>query len=185
VPQGLKADSFSTAYAALKGRSFTVRPPLLSPLSSMAVSGPQQMPGFFVRFVFLVGAAGGEEEVAAEDGDDFGGEDIPDVFGDDVDGEEVDLVAGVIVVAGLDRDDVSAVLAGDGGFDLDAEKASAALDGEVVAGGVSPGFGDVESALGDAGHEIEFGPLAAMFGVFDDDAAAAVGWEDFVGNEFV
>jgi hypothetical protein len=62
---------------------------------------------------------------------------------------------------------------------------AAALDGDVVAAGVSPGFGDVESALGDAGHEIEFGPLAAMFGVFDDDAAAAVGWEDFVGNEFV
>jgi hypothetical protein len=74
----------------------------------------EQVPGFFVRFVFLVGAARGEEEVAAEDGDDFGGEDIPDIFGDDVDGEEVDLVVGVIVVAGLDGDDVSAVLAGDG-----------------------------------------------------------------------
>lgn len=131
-----------------------------------------------------MGAAGGEEEVAAEDGDGFGGEDIPDVFGDDVDGEEVDLVAGVTLAAGLDSDDVSAVLAGDGGFDLDAEKMSAALDSDVVAGGVSPGLGDVESALGDAGHEIEFGPLAAMFGVFDDDAAAAVGWERFVGDEF-
>ena len=144
----------------------------------------EQMPGFFVGLVFLGGAAGGEEEVAAEDGDDFGGEDIPDVFGDDVDGEEVDLVAGVIVVAGFDRDDVSAVLAGDGGFDLDAQEMAAALDGDVVAAGVSPRFGDVESALGDAGHEIEFGPLAAMFGVFDDDAAAAVGWEIFPRCEF-
>jgi hypothetical protein len=146
----------------------------------------EQVPGFFVRFVFLGGAAGSEEEVAAEADDDLGGEDVPDVFGDDVHGEEVDLVAGVVLAAaGFDGDDVSAVLAGDGGFDLDTEKVSAALDSDVVAGGVSPGLGDVESALGDAGHEIEFGPLAAMFGVFDDDAAAAVGWTDFVGDEFV
>jgi hypothetical protein len=145
----------------------------------------EEVPGFFVRFVFLGGAAGGEEEVAAEADDDVGGEDVPDVFGDDVDGEEVDLVTGVeLAAAGFDGDDVSAVLAGDGGFDLDAEEVTAALDGDVVAGGVSPGLGDIESALGDAGHEIEFGPLAAMFGIFDDDAAAAVGWKDFVGDEF-
>jgi hypothetical protein len=113
------------------------------------------------------------------------GEDVPDVFGDDVDGEEVDLMAGVVLAAaGFDGADVSAVLAGDGGFDLDAEEVSVALDGDVVTGGVSPGLGDVEAALGDAGHEIQFGPFAAMFGVFDDDAAAAVGWESLVGDEF-
>jgi len=116
--------------------------------------------------------------VAAEGDYDFGGEDVPDVFEDYEDGEEVDLVGGVVLAAaGFDGDDVSAVGAGDGGFDLDAEEMSAAFDGDVVAGGVSPGLGDVESALGGAGHEVEFGPLAAMFGVLDDDATAAVGWE--------
>src|ERR1019366_2185338 len=113
------------------------------------------------------------------------GEDVPDVFGDNVDGEEVDLVAGVVLAAaGFDGADVSAVLAGDGGFDLDAEEVSVALDGDVVTGGVSPGLGDVEAAFGDAGHEIQFGPFAAMFGVFDDDATSAMGWESLVGDEF-
>jgi len=145
--------------------------------------GFEEVPGFFVGFVFLGVAAGGEEEVAAEADDDYGGEDVPDVFEDDVDGEEVDLVAGVILAAaGFDGDDVSAVGAGDGGLDLDAEEVAVAFDGAVVAGGVSPGFGDVEAALGDASHEDEFGPFAAMFGVLDDDAAAAVEWEDLFGG---
>jgi len=147
-------------------------------------SGFEEVPGFFVGGVFLVGAAGGEEEVAAERDDNFGGEDVPDVFEDQVDGEEVDLAPGVeLAAAGFDGDDVSAVGAGNGGFDLDTEKMSAALDGDVIAGGISLGLGSVKPALGDAGHEIEFGPLAAMLGVFDDDAAAAVGWERFIGDE--
>lgn len=141
-------------------------------------SGFEEVPGFFVGYVFLAWVTGGEEEVAAKGDNDFGGEDVPDVFEDDVDGEEVDLVAGVVVAAGLEGDEISVGRAGDGGFDLDAEEVAAALDGAVVAGGVSPGLGDVEAALGDAGHEDEFGPLAAVFSVFDDDAAAAVRWED-------
>jgi hypothetical protein len=142
------------------------------------------VPGFFVGGVFLALAAGGEEEVAAEGDYYFGGEDVPDVFGDDVDGEEVDLAAGVgALAAGLDSDDVSAALASCGGLDLDAEEMAVAFDGDVVAGGVSPRLGDVEAALGDAGHEDEFGPLAAMFWVFDDDAAAAKELCAFVGDD--
>lgn len=77
-------------------------------------------------------------------------------------------------MAGVDGANVSATLMRrDGGFHLDTEKMSAAFDGDVVAGGVSPGLGDVEAAFGGAEHEVEFGPLAAMLGVFDDDAAAA------------
>ena len=145
----------------------------------------EEVPGFFVGFVFLGVAAGVEHEVAATYGDQGGGEDVPDIFGDDVDGEEIDLVSGVeLAAAGFEAADVSAVEAGDGGFDLDAEEVAVAFDGAVVAGGVSPGFGDVEAALGDAGHEDEFGPFAAMFGVFDDDAAAAVEWEDLFGAAF-
>lgn len=147
--------------------------------------GFEQVPGFFVGRIFLMLAAGGEEEVAAEDGDDFGGEDIPDIFGDDVDGEEVDLVAGVVRAAGLDCDDVSAALAGCGGLDLDAEETAVALRGDVVAGGVSPGLGGAESSLDDSGHEDEFGPLAAMFGVFDDDAAAGLRPDGFAGDDFL
>jgi hypothetical protein len=44
------------------------------------------------------------------------------------------------------------------------------FDHEVVGSGVSPGLGDHESVLGGAGHETEFGPLAAEFVVFE------VGW---------
>ena len=56
-----------------------------------------------------------------------------------------------------------------GAFDLDAEEASVVLDGEVVAGHVSPGLGDAESVLGGAGHETEFGPFAPELGVLDID----------------
>jgi len=66
--------------------------------------------------------------------------------------------------------DVAAVDAADfahGGFDLDAEDASVVFEHEVVGGGVAPGFGEHESVLGGAGHEAEFGPLAAEFAVFD------------------
>lgn len=74
--------------------------------------------------------------MAAEGDDDFGGEDVPDVFEDDEDGEEVDLEAGVeSAAAGPDGTDISsAVPSGDGGFDLDAEEMAAALDGDIVAG---------------------------------------------------
>ena len=40
-----------------------------------------------------------------------------------------------------------------GAFDLDSEKMSAALDGEVVGSVVAPGFGDAESEFGGALHE--------------------------------
>jgi hypothetical protein len=56
-----------------------------------------------------------------------------------------------------------------GAFDLDAEEASVVLDGEVVAGHVSPGLGDAESVLGGAGHEAEFCPFAPELGVLDID----------------
>ena len=97
------------------------------------------------------------------------GEDVEDVWGDYVGGEEVDFVWGVggAVVVEVAFVGVSAME--DGAFDLDAEEASVVLDGEVVAGHVSPGLGDAESVLGGAGHEAEFGPFAPELGVLDID----------------
>ena len=51
---------------------------------------------------------------------------------------------------------------------LDAEEASAMFDDDVVGRAVAPGLGDAESELGGAGHETQFGPLAARFGVADE-----------------
>ncbi len=56
-----------------------------------------------------------------------------------------------------------------GGLDLNAEESAVTLDGDVVRGRVSPGTGDGESVLGGAGHEKEFGPFSALFGVLDVD----------------
>jgi hypothetical protein len=154
-----------------------------SPLSCAALGGggrrgflrrsAQQVPGLDVALIFLAFASGGEQEVATQDGADLGGDDVPDVLGDDVDGEEIDLAGLVVLVAaGLEAADVSVAEAGDGGLDLHAQEAAAMVDGEVVAGGVSPGLGDVESVLGGAGHEAEFGPLATLFVVLDNTLSA-------------
>lgn len=55
---------------------------MLPKLFSLSLSRAQEVPGFFVRFVFLASAAGGEEKVALDDDHDWGGKDIPDVFED-------------------------------------------------------------------------------------------------------
>jgi hypothetical protein len=68
-----------------------------------------------------------------------------------------------------------------GAFDLDAKEAAVVLDGEVVAGHVSPGLGDAESVLGGAGHETQFGPLAPELGVLDIDSLIG---HDLPGNGF-
>jgi hypothetical protein len=60
------------------GLSYLVLPKLFS----LSLSRAQEVPGFFVRFVFLASAAGGEEKVALDDDHDWGGKDIPDVFED-------------------------------------------------------------------------------------------------------
>jgi hypothetical protein len=60
-------------------------------------------------------------------------------------------------------------------FDLDAEEVSVVVDGEVVRGAVTPGLGDVESVLGGAGHEAQFGPLAARFGLLNVDPSIGHG----------
>ena len=61
---------------------------------------------------------------------------------------------------------VTVVAHAGGGFHLNAEDSALVLDHEVIGSGISPGLGDHESVLGGAGHETEFGPLAAEFVVF-------------------
>jgi hypothetical protein len=52
-----------------------------------------------------------------------------------------------------------------GGFDLDAEKAVAVVENEVVALGVSPGLGHAEAELGGFVEEGGFGALSGTLGV--------------------
>ena len=115
-------------------------------------------------------AVGGEEDVGLGVG---GGEeeDVEGVGGDDVGGEEVDLGGGVgdAVVVEVAFVRVAAVVYG--AFHLNAEEVSVVVDGEVVGGGVSPGLGDADAEFGGAGHETEFGPLSAGFGLLNVDAS--------------
>ena len=99
--------------------------------------------------------------------DGCGGDYVPGVGFDYVGGYEVylgrgvgEFVVGYVALVGASAFVFCA-------FDLDAEEAAVVFDGEVVAGHVSPGLGDAESVLGGAGHETQFGPLAAEFGVLD------------------
>jgi hypothetical protein len=100
-------------------------------------------------------------------GDGLDGDDVPGVGGDDEGGDEVDLVGAVGDAVGGDAAAVGIPAFLLGAFDLDAEEAAEVVDGEVVGSVVSPGAGDAESELGGAGHETEFGPFAACFGVGD------------------
>jgi len=107
---------------------------------------------------------------------------VPGVGFDYVGGDEVDLARGVgeFVVGDVALVRASAFVFG--AFDLDAEEASVVLDGEVVAGHVSPGLGDAESVLGGAGHETEFGPFAPELGVLDIDTLVCHFCLGFVGE---
>jgi len=134
------------------------------------------VPGFFVDGEFGILAVGGEHYVdSAFKG--RGGDDVPSVGFDCVGGYEIHLVLGVgDAVVGY------VALVGASAFvfcalDLDAEEAAVVFDGEVVTGHVSPGLGDAESVLGGAGHEAQFGPFAAEFGVLDVDT--------LIGHEFL
>jgi len=126
------------------------------------------VPGFLVAGVFGIFAVGGEEDVGLTVG---GGqrEDVPGVGGDDVGGDEVDAGRGVGDSVGADVALVGGAALVQGAFDLDADEVSVVVDGEVVRGAVAPGLGDVESVLGGAGHEAQFGPLSAGFGVLNVD----------------
>jgi hypothetical protein len=94
-------------------------------------------------------------------------DDVPGVGGDDIGGDEVEAVAGIRRAVGSDVAFIrmSALVAG--AFDLDAEKASVMLDGEIVGRHVSPGLGNAKAVLGGSGHKTGLGPFAPRFGVRD------------------
>ncbi|MGA9507524.1 MAG: hypothetical protein WBV55_02645 [Candidatus Sulfotelmatobacter sp.] len=96
------------------------------------------MPGFAVGIVEAgTAAVFGAEEEAAEAEDVREGEDEPRVFGDNVGGDEIDFGEfvgdGASVDAAVGVEVVEAVLHLRGGFDLDADKAWAALGGKGLA----------------------------------------------------
>ena len=135
----------------------------------------QLVPGFFVDGEFGILAVGREHYVDSSF-QSCGGNYVPDVGFDCVGGYEVYLVLGVgdAVVCYVTFVGASAFVFG--AFDLDAEEVAVVFYGEVVAGHVSPGLGDAESVLGGAGHEAEFGPFAAEFGVLDVDTLIGHGF---------
>jgi hypothetical protein len=128
----------------------------------------QEVPGFLIAVVAGVFAVGRQQDVdlGAGGGD---GQNVPDVGRDDISGDEFQLVLGVGHAVGGNVALIRVAAAVGGALDLDTMDASAAFDHEVVGGGVSPGTGDHEAVLGGAGHEAEFGPLAAQLAVFDED----------------
>lgn len=132
-------------------------------------SALQQVPGFAVLLVLGVGAVRGEEDVGLGVGG-ADGENVPSVGGDDVGGDEVDVAWGVGDSVGVEVTFVGVAAVEDGAFDLDAAEAAAVVGDEVVGGGVSPGLGDAESEFGGAGHEAQFGPLAARLSEADGHA---------------
>jgi hypothetical protein len=104
------------------------------------------------------------------------GEDVPGVGGDYVGGDEVDAGGGVGDFVGGDVAFVRVAALVQRAFDLDADEVSVVVDGEVVGGAVAAGLGDVESVLGGAGHEAEFGPLSAGFGLLNVDSSIGHGF---------
>ena len=134
-------------------------------------SGFHEVPGFAVffeahDFCFAMG-------IKAEHGRGHAGADgqhVPEVERDDVGDEEVDVLRTVNRAAFADRvSGASFISVGAetvGGFDLDAEETASVVEDEVVALGVSPGFGDAEAEFAGFVKEGGFGALSTAFGVF-------------------
>src|SRR5438874_12226859 len=135
------------------------------------------MTGFEVAEVFVVGQIGVEGDGVFDAANVRERDDVPEILGHDVEGEEIYVtrIVGLFFSVRSARDGVAEVGAAsaagarlwtlESGFDLDAAKDAAAIDDEVVAGGIAPGFGDGESVGGGAGHELQFDPFAATFRV--------------------
>jgi hypothetical protein len=100
------------------------------------------------------------------------GEDVPGVGGNDEGGDEIDLASGVGAATVADGADIGVGALFAGALDLDAEELSVVLHGKIVGSVFAPGLGDAESELGGAGHEAQFGPLAALFGAADAHAGS-------------
>ena len=135
----------------------------------------QQVPGFAEGFV-LIARIGWRHA----DGDPLRGhfrrDDVPNIFRDHVDGKVIEVRLQVtprpdmphirheyaFLVMGLSR-----AIAAHGGFHLNACEVTAAFDGNVVRGAIAPWLGKFEAQFGGFGHESQFCPLAALFGISD------------------
>jgi hypothetical protein len=112
--------------------------------------GLHQFPGFAVFFqAHLFGFAVGIEAEHGRGHAGLDGENVPDVERDDVGDEEINVARGIDGASFADSVGgagfVSLGAETVGGLDLDAEKAMAVVEDEVVAFGVSPGLGNAEA----------------------------------------
>ena len=129
-------------------------------------SASEQRPGL-LEFIVLGIFAVGIEKDFGEAFDDADGEDVPGVGGDDVSGNEVDLLGSVGDAIGGEAAAVRIPALLDGALDLDAAETSAMFDDDVIGRAIAPRLGGTESECDGAGHEAQFGPLAAHLGVAD------------------
>jgi len=131
------------------------------------------VPGFAVFFqAHAFGLAVGIEAEHGLGSTDFDGDDVPDVERDYVGGDEIDVALGVdgaAFASGVGGSSFVGIGAeGVGALDLDAEEVDgglgAVVEDEVVALGVSPGFGYGEAALAGLVEEGGFGTFSGALG---------------------
>ena len=94
--------------------------------------------------------------------------DEPHVGGKDVHCGKVEGALNIGHPIGADHvADIAVVVAHYGGLHLNAKTTLGMFDDEVVGGGLSPGFADVQPFFGGARHEAHFHPFAALLEGFE------------------
>ena len=94
--------------------------------------------------------------------------DEPCVCVEDIHGGKVERALNVGDPVGADEmADITVVPAHHGGLDLNAKTTAVMFDDEVVGGGLSPRFTDVQTFFGGACHEAHLYPFAALLGCFE------------------
>jgi len=127
------------------------------------------MPGFLVASVLVFRLGWREDnETHPPFKDPPGRNDVPDVLRDDISGQKIELTA-IVGTPSRVRVHTANVAAGGipipGGFDLNPQKASASFDHDVLAGGISPSFGNSQAMSCGFCHELQFGPFADLFSI--------------------
>jgi hypothetical protein len=131
------------------------------------------VPGFAVLLEVVEGAAASAEGMegqneAAPDGSD--GDQVPDAVGANEGGEEINVGRGVGSKPFVGRPVTGnlkvSTVGIDGALYLNAPYAAARVQHDVVMLVVTEGFGDAEASAGGLEHEVQFGQIADVFGVY-------------------
>ena len=139
------------------------------------------MPGVAILLEACVaGAAVRVKAQRGARGQGVGGDEVPDVEREDVGGKEIDVAGGEVTLAlAVAIDGLDFVSAGDergGSLDLNAPKAGAGVDDEVVAFAVAPGLGDADLAELGGVEEGGLGEFSDALGVGAWPVGSAGAW---------